>query len=265
MCALSNRNPGWGAVGALLLSIATLAFAPRGIAQPEGAEAPPDDAAARESEPQLPPTDMPGLAPQASFSVSDEITVRGQRPGEIRGLLWDLDTEIESTIVSFYRMLNDVVIDEQFHVDCVWGPTQLAPGVVSQIRQRFCYAGYQQEELRAKRDLEAAGGVYEPDQVWLAQKEEEYAERVIAAMAAHPALVVAAEDLLAMQEERLRLTGGDPSLSLAQLDRQRARDSVRAPFERRAERQTRKERREAEQGAERLAEQQAEQQAAEPR
>jgi hypothetical protein len=84
-------------------------------------------------------------------------------------------------------------------------------------------------------------------------------------MAAHPALVVAAEDLLAMQEERLRLTGGDPSLSLAQLDRQRARDSVRAPFERRAERQTRKERREAEQAAERLAEQQAEQQAAEPR
>jgi hypothetical protein len=189
----------------------------------------------------------------ASYVVADEITVRGERPGEIRQRLWDLDTEIEGTIKDFYDMLNDIVVDEQFHIICEWGNVQRMPGVESRIQQRFCYAGYQLEELRTKRDVERDGGVYEPDQAWLAQKEGEFAELVMIAMESYPGLAVAAEKLIMMHEERQSLTGGDPAMSLAQWDRQRARDSVRAPFERREQRRLRDGEREAERETQRQA------------
>lgn len=252
MYTVAWRNPAAALFGSLVVAVGMLGFAPSGVAQSSDA-ASPADADDAQSDDLQPVENIPGLTPVASYVVPDEITVRGTRPGEIRARLWDLDTNIESTINDFYGMLNDIVVDEQFHVICEWGNVQVAPGVESRIKQRFCYTGYQLEELRAKRDFERDGGVYEPDQAWLAQKEEEFAEVVFAAMESYPGLVVAAEDLVRMHEEREYLTGGDPAMSLAQLDRQRARESVRGPFERREQRRQRDAEREAEREAERQA------------
>src|SRR5690606_7906059 len=160
------RHPKSRLVERLLLAMGLVVFSAVGVAQPSdapaaqaqsaaqssGAAAEPGDAA--EADDLFVPDDTPGLTPVATYVVRDEITVRGQRPGEIRQRLWDLDTEIEGTITDFYKMLNDLVIDEQFHVICEWGNVQLQPGVESRIKQRFCYTGYQLEELRAKRDFE---------------------------------------------------------------------------------------------------------------
>lgn len=245
----------------LLLAAGMLFVTAEGVAQPSEVPVDRDDGAAEtggavaaqgdaaESDEAFVPDDTPGLTPMASYVVRDEITVRGTRPGEIRAQLWNLDTQIERTINDFYKMLNDIVVDEQFHVICEWGGATIAPGVDSRIRQRFCFTGYQVEELRTKRDFERDGGVYEPDQAWLAKKEEEFAEVVFAAMEAYPALVVAAENLVRMHEERAALTGGDPAMSLAQLDRQRARQAVRGQADRREQRRQREAERAAELGA----------------
>jgi hypothetical protein len=204
-----------------------------------------------------------GLTPLASYVVADEITVRGLRPGDIRKRLWDLDTEIETTTVEFFRKLNEVIVDPQYHVRCVRAPRRSpAPGFNSRIMERYCYAGFQVDELETMTATEAGGGAYEPNQNWLLRKEQEYAEIVMAAIAEIPSLAVAAEDLVRMQEERLALTGGEPALSSAQYERQQRRQRLLAQFERLDQRRARKAERETEREAEREAERTARRSAA---
>ena len=189
----------------------------------------------------------PGLQPMASYAVADEITVRGLRPGDIRKRLWDLDIEIEKNTLSFFRLLNEVIVDEQFHVECVRPQRQRnAQGQLSSaiIIERQCYAGYQVDAM-----------MYGDSPTWLMEKEREYTEVVMSAIAEIPSLAVAAENLTSMHEERRALTGSDAALSVEQFRRQLAREEFLAPFEalerRRQRRAEREEEREARRQAER--------------
>jgi len=189
----------------------------------------------------------PGLQPMASYAVADEITVRGLRPGDIRKRLWDLDIEIEKNTLSFFRLLNEVIVDEQFHVECVRPQRQRnAQGQLSSaiIIERQCYAGYQVDAM-----------MYGDSPTWLMEKEREYTEVVMSAIAEIPSLAVAAENLTSMHEERRTLTGSDAALSVEQFRRQLAREEFLAPFEalerRRQRRAEREEEREARRQAER--------------
>lgn len=187
-----------------------------------------------------------GLQPMASYAVADEITVRGLRPGDIRKRLWDLDIEIERSTLSFFRLLNDVIVDEQFHVQCVLPErTRDAQGRISTaiIVERLCYAGYQVDAM-----------TYGDSPGWIMQKEREYTEIVMTAIREIPSLAVAAENLTSMHEERRSLTGGDQALSIEQYRRQLARDEFLAPFEALERRQQRRAEREAEREAKKQSE-----------
>jgi hypothetical protein len=187
----------------------------------------------------------PELQPLASYAVADEITVRGLRPGDIRKRLWDIDIEIEKSTLSFFKLLNEIIVDEQFHVQCIRPERpRNAQGQLSSaiIIERRCYAGYQADAM-----------MYGDSPAWVMQKEREYAELVMSAIEEIPSLAVAAENLTSMHEERRSLTGGDPALSTEQYRRQLARDEFVAPFEALERRRQRR----AERDAERAAEQQS--------
>lgn len=188
----------------------------------------------------------PGLQPLASYVVEDEITVRGLRPGDIRKRLWDIDIEIEKTTLAFFRLLNEVIVDDQFHVQCVRPQRQRnAQGRLSSaiIIERRCYAGYQVDAMS-----------YDSSPTWLMEKEREYTEIVMSAIAEIPSLAVAAEGLTSMQEERRALTGDDPALSGEQYRRQLVRDEFLGPFEALERRRQRKAEREEEREAKRQSE-----------
>lgn len=279
----------------VLCALAGLAFGSSGFAQPgepaaqgAGPAAPPSatqagGGAAQPAATRAPPTEAQleaavaaGLKPVATYIVEDEITVTAVRPGDIRGRLWDLDTEIESTIVSFYDMLNEVIVDPQYHVYCVRDkPQPFSRG--TRLIQRRCYSGFQIDELEAMQPFAtgsaedtgepaafairgdapagaSAAGVAGPNDQWLSSKEQEYAALVMEAIATIPALAVAAEDLVLMHTERESLTGGRPALTPAQYERDLARRNQQAQFEMLARRRERKAEREAEREAERAAE-----------
>lgn len=166
--------------------------------------------------------------------VEDEITVRGQRRPRT---VVTVDREIERTTMDFYDLLNEVVIAPEFQVDCEWGTSE-ERGVESMIRRRYCYAGYQIENLRLMMEAresaeEAANGdidvafVYEPDQVYLGEMEDQFAAVIMEAMASYPALMVAGEKLVSLHNERAEMTGGAPALDAHAADRERARQETR--------------------------------------
>lgn len=242
---------------------------------------------------ELDETELPeGLAPLTTY-VADEITVRGTRPGDLRKRLWDLDIEIDRTIVSFFRMLNEVIVDDRFHVYCV-----RATRGRSRIREHMCYTGYQVDELYARQGIQSFMGsgmesfgsadesgteeesqavesdtqlVVGTEQGLLMDMERQYTEIVMAAIAEVPSIALAAENLVRMQEEREVLTGGKPAMSLSQYERYLARREAMLPFERleyrrqrKAERQAERAAREAEREAERAAERAAQGRPVEP-
>jgi hypothetical protein len=244
----------------MLVSVAALAFGQSGTAQPgeaganDAVEQPIDAALPREDAAQLEALIEeldegelpPGLTPLASYVVADEITVRGLRPGDIRKRLWDIDIEIERTTLAFFRLLNEVIVDEQFHVQCVRPPRQRdAQGRLSSaiIIERRCYAGYQADAMTTGSNP-----------TWLMEKERQYEEVVMTAIAAIPSLAVAAEDLTSMHEERQALTGGEQALSAEQYRRQLARDEFIAPFEALERRRQRRAERDEERAARRQSE-----------
>jgi hypothetical protein len=240
--------------------VAALVCGQSGIAQPGEAQA--TDAVEQPSDTALPSADAaqfeaaiedldaaelpPGVTPFASYVVADEITVRGLRPGDIRKRLWDIDIEIERTTLAFFRLLNEVIVDEQFHVQCVRPPRQRdAQGRLSSaiIIERRCYAGYQADAMTTGSNP-----------TWLMEKERQYEEVVMTAIAAIPSLAVAAEDLTSMHEERRALTGGEQALSAEQYRRQLARDEFIAPFEALERRRQRRAERDEERAARRQSE-----------
>jgi hypothetical protein len=167
-------------------------------------------------------------------AVEDEITVIGQRRPRT---VVTIDREIESTTMDFYNLLNEVVAAPEFQVDCEWGTSE-ERGVESMIRRRYCYAGYQIEDLRLMMEAresaqEVEDGeadvafVYEPDQRHLAEMEQKFAEVIMAAMAEYPALAVAGEKLVGLHSERAEMTGGAPALDAHARERERARAETR--------------------------------------
>lgn len=177
-----------------------------------------------------------GVQPLASYVVTDEITVRGLRPGDIRKRLWDIDVEIERTTIAFFRLLNDVIVDDQFHVHCVRPPrTRDAQGRLSTepIIERRCYALYQAQAMR-----------YGDSPGYLMEKEREYAALVMNAIAEVPSLAVAAENLVNMHEERQALTGGEEAMSGEQYRRYLDRREFMLPYEALERRRLRKAERE---------------------
>jgi len=250
-----ERKKSTGTARIVLVAAGALLSAPVAHSQPGPSELADTESADAEIFEELDEGELPaGLTPMASYVVADEITVRGLRPGDIRKRLWDLDVEIERTVVSFFRQLNDVIVDPQYHVRCVLAPRRSpAPGFNSRIMERYCYANFQVDELETMTAAQAGGGAYEPNQNWLLRKEQEYADIVMAAIAEVPSLAVAAEELVRMQEERVALAGGEPALSYTQWQRQVARERLMAQFERVEVRRQRKAERQAEREARRQA------------
>jgi hypothetical protein len=87
-------------------------------------------------------------------------------------------------------------------------------------------------EEAANGDIDVAF-VYEPDQARLREKEEQFALVIIEAMTTYPALMVAAEELIRLQNERAEMTGGAPALDAQAADRQRAREEAQGRRNRR--------------------------------
>jgi hypothetical protein len=84
----------------MVAAVGAIAFAPQGIAQPRDAAG----AAAA----------VAGLPQGIEVVIEDEITVVGERRPRT---VVTIDREIESTVMSFYRLLNEVVVSPDFHVD----------------------------------------------------------------------------------------------------------------------------------------------------
>lgn len=226
-----------GVVSGVVVALAAAAFTSGAAAQP------------RAEEPEVPgrPTsDLPAgmLRPMAAIEVvvedeelppvDDQVTVIGQRRPRT---VVTIDREIERTTMDFYDLLNEVVAAPEFQVDCAWGTSE-EMGVESRIRRRYCYAGYQIEDLRLMMEAresaqQQADGeidvafVYEPDQRHLAEMEEKFAAVIMEAMAAYPALAVAGEKLVSLHSERAEMTGGAPALDAHARDRERARVEAR--------------------------------------
>lgn len=236
-----------GVLAGFVVAVAAAAFVSNGIAQP-------GDAASADGEERVPtipgrPTfELPEGAPRpmaaievvvedeaaAALEVTDEITVRGQRRPRTTVTI---DREIERTTMDFYNMLNEIVVAPEFQVDCAWGTSE-ERGVESMIRRRYCYAGYQIEDLRLMMEAresaqQAADGeidvafVYEPDQAHLEEMEEQFAAVIMAAMAEYPALMLAGERLVELHNQRAEITGGEPALDSHARERERARQEAR--------------------------------------
>jgi hypothetical protein len=145
------------------------------------------------------PAAGPAAQPQAVPSTAiDEIRVQGNRDDRP---LPTVQLELERATLEFYDKLNEVIIDEQYHVECIRGTT-----VDSRIHREFCYAGYQVEELRAKQYFVAQDIVYEPDHI-IFEKERIFADIIYQAMAEGPSIAAAAERLVALQNEMDTLSG----------------------------------------------------------
>src|SRR5690606_29568807 len=142
-------------------------------------------------------------------------------------------------------LLNEIIVDEQFHVECVRPQRQRnAQGQLSSaiIIERRCYAGYQVDAM-----------MYGENPTWVMAKEREYTDVVMTAIEEIPSLAVAAENLTIMHEERRASTGGDEALTADQYRRDLERDDFMRPFEALERRRQRKAEREAERAAEREA------------
>lgn len=211
--------------------------------------APPPSATSASGEPvkEIPAAIAAEIAGVAAIDIGtteDEITVRGSRNPRT---VVTIDREIERTTMNFYDLLNEVVASKEYQVDCAWGTSEERGIGESMIRRRYCFAGYQLEELRlvmeAREDAQAiaegAEGapdvafVYEPNQEKLREKEEEFANVIIEAMLAYPALMVAGEELTRLHAERQEHTGGAPALDAHAAARQRAREEARGGGRRR--------------------------------
>lgn len=123
----------------------------------------------------------------------EEITVIGVRR---RRTVVDVQQEIKLKTEQFFDEYNELVLDDAYKIKCAWFN-----------RRRMCAAGYMIKELKDRAFFGQVGVYRRPPQEYFDARGQMYTRTVIEALRERPSLIVLAEEINALREEEVKLSG----------------------------------------------------------